>query len=384
MSGAPPEGGVAVTIAPRQPYVFAGEEFECVITFTNTHAPRTDAPRAARAPRRVVSFADAPATHQDAGGPARRHRVAAHVAHTAPPAPHARRHRPFASRSEAWPAARASRLPSTHPHARQKSVVEWQVEDLSRAFQLHGPGEAGAAADDAPAPVPAPAPALPDRSPVPDEFASQSAGVDVALRDSLTTWSREQGAPAARAVQSPLYPDVLPEGHEKLVWAFAQFGGTMELDAALVRPAEFDRLRARLARGELAPSAPATPATPATPDAPTPRLVGGGELAYDTEIEAQPLALDTGESASHLRAEHAPSVATLAAVLFRLARPPTPQLSSAPHGPRHHTRTGSTLLDLRTKALLSRTLPTYSTPPTVLGIDVVLAPGASRSCTSPA
>ena len=212
----------------------------CVITFTNTHAPRADAPRAARAPRRVVSYADAPAARGDAAptgsAPARRHRVAAHVAHPAPPpAPGARRHRAFASRSEAWPAARTARLPSTHPHARQKSVVEWQVEDLSRAFQLHGPGAAAGGANDD-APPAAPPAALPDRSPVPDEFVSQSDGVDVALRDSLTTWSREQtSAPPARAVQSPLYPDALPEGHEKLVWAFAQFGGTMELDHALVR-----------------------------------------------------------------------------------------------------------------------------------------------------
>lgn len=358
-------GGVRVAVTPRQPSVFAGEEFECVIAFTNTHAPRVTELRAApAAPRRAVSYAGR-TTADDAASTARWHRVARHAPPApAPPGP-VRRHRKFASRSEAWHDVRAAHVPSSHPHARQKSVVEHQVEDLSRAFQLQGVGGA---------PEPEKAPAVPERSPVPDDYlASQSAGVDTALRDSLTSWSREQ-APA-RAVPSPLYPDALPEGHEKLIWAFAQFGGTMELDRTLVRPAEFDQLRQRLARGELAPSRPATPATPGEG---TPRLVGGGELAYDTEVEAGDLQFETGASEVDLRAEHTPSVATLAALLARFARPPTPQ--SGTRSPRH-LRTGSTLSDMRMRALLSKTLPTYSTPPTVLGIDLVLAPGETRSCT---
>lgn len=374
---------LVVAVTPRQPSVFAGEELECVITFTNTNTPRSvDEGRAnpakAYAQRRVVSHAfssTSQAKVDEVAGRLGKVGFATDAAHGTtlgrgvPP----RRHRKFASRSEQWP-DRKSRLPASHPHARQKSVVEHQVEDLSRAFQLQEKEEEDE--EEAPPPVP--------QSPMPDTYGvGQTAGVDSALRDSLTSWSREQAdvlPPARKLHPSPLFPDpyALPDGHEKLIWAFAQFGGTMELDRALVRPADFDQLRLRLSRGELAPSTSQTPATPGD----TPRLVGGGELGYDTEVEAGSLEFETGYSDTDLKAEHTPSVAALTALLFRYARSPTPQsgASRAPHTPRH-MRSGSTLSDMRARALFSRTLPTYSTPPTILGIDMVLAPGESRSCT---
>ena len=64
-------------------------------------------------------------------------------------------------------------------------------------------------------------------------------------------------------------------------------------------------------------------------------------------------------------------MATIAALLF--GRSTTPRS--------RHVRTGSTLSDIQTRALMSRTLPTYSTPPSMLGIDMVLAPGEQRSFT---
>ena len=50
------------------------------------------------------------------------------------------------------------------------------------------------------------------------------------------------------------------------------------------------------------------------------------------------------------------------------------------HIPRNQ-RSGSTLADIRERALFSRTLPTFSTPPSMLDVDVTLAPGESRTYT---
>lgn len=198
-------------------------------------------------------------------------------------------------------------------------------------------------------------------SPHPDMFVSHNEAMDAAMRDSVMTWAGDS--------VSPLFPsrDTLPVGYEKLLWTFAQFGGTMELEHSLIRPTDFDRLRMRLARGELPRSVPSSPASSNG----TPRTLGGGEFGYDAEYEADGLEFDKGLSLANLRERHAPAMATIAALLF--GRSTTPRS--------RHVRTGSTLSDIQTRALMSRTLPTYSTPPSMLGIDMVLAPGEQRSFT---
>lgn len=246
------------------------------------------------------------------------------------------------------------KVPAQHPHARQKSVVAYQVEDLSQAFGLAQVSQ----------------PILGDVSPQPDAFATQNEAMGEALRASITTWAGD--SLTDHASQSPLFPrrDALPLGHEKLLWAFAQVGGTMELEHAIVRSTDFDQLRLRLARGEM----PSTPASPASAHG-TPRTLGGGELSYDAEYEAGSIDLEAGIRTTNLRASHVPAVATMAALLFRPA-----EALRSPHTPRHW-QSGSTLSDIQTRTLLSRTLPTYSTPPSLLGVDVELAPGESRSYT---
>ncbi|WFD41435.1 Golgi membrane exchange factor (Ric1p-Rgp1p) subunit [Malassezia psittaci] len=378
-------GGLVVSIEPKQSFVFAGEELECVITFTNTNGPRVVEKTFPAVPRRAVSYAEDSRKGDGSSHVERRNRIAKHSQASRNAVKPEKRHRKFASRSEAWPTPRSQLLLANHPHKRQKSVVEYQMEDLSRAFQLQQVDPNGRMPGDVHADtsldssLSTTAQNLTDRSPMPNEYSeTRSDRVDTVLRDSLTSWSREQaGSSLARVPYSPLYPDALPDGHEKLIWAFAQFGGTMELDRSLIRPADFDQLRMRLARGEWTPSNPTTPSTPGDRQ---PRFVGGGELDYDTEVQLDALHLETGECLSDLRAEHTPSVATLAALLFRIPRSPTPtQSSPAMRSPRLHLRSGSTISDMKTKALHSKTLPTYSTPPTILGIDLVLAPGESRS-----
>ena len=266
----------------------------------------------------------------------------------------ARRRATFSSRPEAWN-RRVPDVPALHPHARQKSVVAYQVEDLSQAFGLSQDSK--------------PLPSAADASPHPDLFASQNEVMDEALRESISAWA---GASLTEhALQSPLFPrrDALPLGHEKLLWAFAQVGGTMELERAIVRSADFDQLRLRLARGEM----PGTPVSPASTQG-TPRTLGGGELSYDAEYEAGSIDFEAGARTTDLRASHVPAVATMAALLFRTTG--ARRASAARLQP-----SGSTFSDIQTRTLLSRTLPTYSTPPTMLGVDIELAPGESRSFT---
>lgn len=368
---------VVVSVTPTQPSCFAGELFECTITFTNTHrAPLWDADR------RTVSHGRLPADDR----PTRRGLVGMqHSQWTRTLGlgrPSRRTHRPtFSSRSAQWDtnmlagggvqsgAPRAAGVGAAlhaHPHARQKSVVAYQVEDLSQAFALEQNVPTGDAEE--------PSAVQPQPSPNPDAFVGTSARMDQALRESVSRWagSLTQQSPRAHPTQSPLFPghDALPTGYEKLLWTFAQFGGTMELDRSMVRHAEFDALRLRLARGELAPGTPVSPANTTG----TPRMLGGGELGYDAEFEAGSIDFEGGVR-EDLRAAHVPAMATIAAFLF-----PAATAARAPHTARH-MRSGSTLSDIQTRALMSRTLPTYSTPPTMLGIDVVLAPGESRSYT---
>ncbi|PKI84274.1 Golgi membrane exchange factor (Ric1p-Rgp1p) subunit [Malassezia vespertilionis] len=369
-----PRSALVVAVTPTEPSCFAGELFECEIRFTNTNKPQSAARHAPPAMRRSVSQAASSPAHEPKGtrlglvGMESTSKHGAAALGRGQPPRRGHQHK-FSSRSEAW--AKPNETPQrsdlavhgTHPHARQKSIVEHQVEDLSRSFGLMH------AAERPPSP-------LETASPRVDTFAiGQAAGVDATLRESLTTWTREQNTTQT----SPLFPDagVIPHGYEKLIWAFAQFGGTMELDHHLVRSADFEALRLRLARGEVGANTPQDPGTPSSADR-TPRVVGGGELDFDTEIEAGSIEIETGASASDMRASHTPSVAALAALLFRYTAPSG--TSRALHTPRH-MRTGSTLSDIRNRTLLSKTLPTYSTPPTILGTDLLLAPGESKTFT---
>lgn len=384
---------VVVSITPKQPSFFAGETFECTITFTNTHPPIRAAEHrrslsASPQMRRVAS--DVGSMHASSSSaititpaspvetwpssgtepPSRLGLLGPRTQHERAGTP-SRRRTTFASRREApRPERGAKAVPSSHPHARQKSVVAYQVEDLSQAFGLLQAQER---------PIPKEIPT----SPYPDPYATHNKVMDAALRESVASWANDAQL-LEHTSQSPLFPsrDTLPPGHEKLLWAFAQIGGTMEVERGIVRPADFDQLRMRLARGEM-PS-PMTTASPSPSPSPaqspaTPRTLGGGELGYDAEYEAGTIDIETGAptaTATHdLRASHVPAISTIAALLFRPMQP-----TRSPHTPRHW-RTGSTLSDIQTRALLSPTLPTYSAPPTMLDVDVELAPGESRSYT---
>ena len=97
----------------------------------------------------------------------------------------------------------------SHPHARQKSVVAYQVEDLSQAFGLlqnhdHADADADAAAESTTVSGAAPH-ALTDfqPSPHPDMYVSHNEAMDAALRDSVVTWAGD--SLTEHEVKSPLF-----------------------------------------------------------------------------------------------------------------------------------------------------------------------------------
>lgn len=260
-----------------------------------------------------------------------------------------------------------SRRPSApispaHPHSRKKSVIQTQAQDLSEAFELEHTMRDYPQEDDANRADPTP------RSSVDFYNLGRNDTMESVFRDNVTDWSRISGRrgsvgsvgsggggrsigrrkgapPGLGSSSSPLFPSnkFLPPGTETILWSFAQLGGTFELDESLIKPGDFEDVKRRLAFG----NGLASPGVPGTP-----RAVGGGDLGHET------LEDDTGWG-SYLR-----------------------NALSSSSGRAGHRRTVSTLQDTRDRTLQSKTIPTFGTPPSILVVDLSLAPGESRTCKS--
>ena len=233
-----------------------------------------------------------------------------------------------------------------HSHSRKKSVAQVQAQDLTEAFELDSPSAASS-----------PTSTLPTSwlGAHNDPNASSSFyglgrndTMESVFRESVTDWSQSKRRPSiARSPgHSPIYPplDTLPSGSEKILWSFAQLGGTIEIDESLIKPADFENLKRRLAYGDLTGANASPHSLPGTP-----RTLGGGDLGQTTETPPS----QSGWS-SYLR---------------------------GPFGSRaqQHRRTGSTMQDTQERTLQSRSVPTFSTPPSIVAVDLVLAPGESKT-----
>lgn len=168
------------------------------------------------------------------------------------------------------------------------------------------------------------------------------------FRESVTDWSQSKRRPSitSSGLHSPIYPppDMLAPGTEKVLWSFAQIGGTIEIDESLIKPGDFENLKRRLAYGDLTGANASPHSLPGTP-----RTLGGGDLGQTTDEQ-------TGNSkwSSYLR---------------------------GPFGSRaqSHRRTGSTLQDAQERTMQSRSVPAFTTLPSIVAVDLVLAPGESKT-----
>lgn len=168
------------------------------------------------------------------------------------------------------------------------------------------------------------------------------------VRESITSWSQSKRRLSISRTpsHSPIYPppDTLASGSEKILWSFAQIRGTIEIDESLIKPSDFENLKRRLAYGDLTGANASPHSVPGTP-----RTLGGGDLGQTADALPSP----TGWS-SYLRSPFAGRA-------------------------QQHRRTGSTFQDAQERTLQSRSVPTFSAPPSIVAVDLVLAPGESKT-----
>lgn len=252
-------------------------------------------------------------------------------------------------------------IASSHPHSRKKSVIQVQNEDLSATFELENSTEVEqeglssfrSSLDG----IPRDSVEVRDRSNQNGFYGvGENSTMESVLREDMTRFAQSRNEGQDR-VQSPLYNNKrsAPPGTETVLWAFAQFGGQFQVDESLVKPGEFERIKQRLAG--------MTPVQSAYGSYSSQSLgVGGGELGNDVEHSENNA--DKGGWTSYLRG-----------VLSSGAGSKRGTFSVS------HKRAGSTLLDSRQKTISSRTIPVLSNPPSIIAVDLQLAPGESKSYT---
>lgn len=322
----------------------------------------------------------------------------------------------IALRNERSHAPSPARTPATAPpgsHARFLSQIDLQTDALSDTFRLAGGGDGLKMSDSTPT--------LPTVSPS-HHHLPQRASV--------------RGSTAS--ARSPLFPGAsrAAPGHEHLLWAYAQLSGTFSIDEALIKPFDFELVKQRIAAGALHADAPSSGRAigggelipeflahgreedkPEEMDLPQEgmhdltlghasldSLVLGLGLPSPLERTAQDDALYaklTGQrpprrvrslSVAHLGGF--PSLdernadgwtgylrnrLTLGSGQAPKALPVGTDGDWARVHATHHRRTGSTLADKATETVLAREIPTLSMPPSVLCVDLTLAPGQEES-----
>jgi Rgp1 len=245
----------------------------------------------------------------------------------------------------------------------------------------------------------------------------RQASISSAVGLSKLTGQASPTGGAGSTTASPLFPlpahDSIPAGTEVLLWSFAQFTGTFSIDESMVKPFDFELVKHRIAQGTLtgATDASAAPGGRSELELQSSggrhgrtRTIGGGELLSLTQAsrgQEQPQAeLRLGTSGGSHVGDEAPETEEAmrralsgrgsdeegwrAYLKNRLTIGGGGGSESGFMGGvirrQKHKRTGSTLLDTTQKTLLSKSIPTFSTPPSILCVDLSLEPGQSRSC----
>lgn len=290
---------------------------------------------------------------------------------------------PLSSRQPSSSLRRPSNpIAASHPHGRKKSVAQVQAEDLVATFELDRQSQQPSPSD-ANSPTQSLTPTTPrdsfdlrqgSGSSRPGAFYNlgENNTMESVLREDFSNWAKTRdhgrrdsissiasssapGPNTPKALRAPNSSSPLfstgqtAPGTESLLWSFAQFGGSFEINESLVKPGEFEEVKRKLAGGSSV-NGPGS-GIPSTP-------VGGGDLASETSAE-----MSRDGWGTYLRG-----------MLLRSA-PPSSSRSI-------HRRTGSTLIDTREKTIASRSIPVFCTPPSIVAVDLNLAPGESRSCKS--
>ncbi|PWN44628.1 Rgp1-domain-containing protein [Ceraceosorus guamensis] len=179
------------------------------------------------------------------------------------------------------------------------------------------------------------------------QSSGNSSGLDVSTPTSSSSASTPYGAPKS----SPLFPSgrSYAPGTISLLWSFAQFGGEFKVDESLIKPGEFEQVKKRLAMD---------------------RTIGGGHLASSFGGAhgtggggGSGAQFDGGDE----DAQKAGWGTYLSSALF--SRPAR----------RAHGRSVSSIGDRQARTLQNRAVPLFSSPPSIVAVDLELKPGESRS-----
>lgn len=200
---------------------------------------------------------------------------------------------------------------------------------------------------------------------------------------------------------SPLSQTFAAPGSEILLWAYARLVGTLEIDESIVPPAELDSLRAKLRTGgaigggrmDIAERAPAAGVSAASPVGLTGGLFstlfgGGGGSPSGFATQSSPTMMTPPQSAVSLGVHtRSPSAGYISSFFTGSPGPGVTRARSMSHAGRYGGSSGggSGLLGgAATAGEDPKSLPTLEVQPSVLAVDLNLAPGETRSCMSPA
>ncbi|CAD6884644.1 unnamed protein product [Tilletia controversa] len=427
---------VTVSVRPASSSFFAGEHFVCFITFTNTAHPQHTAHDAAGSTsasadrRRQQPFLHRVSASEDddqlsevapseSDAATETASVAGngsfvHVQETSSASTSFQFGLAGAADTSISAGTFPGRKPSTpighlHPHSRKMSIRN----DFHLAFPddpiLSNPSPArpDVAMSSSSSFI---APSTPTRGPLFSPlFPSSAASSSVTSLSASTASSslNDKISPGRPSLSSNELRGRLAQtpGSAHILWSFAQLSGSFQLDESMIKPAEFNALKQRLADHSSAASSGG--------------VFGGGDLGHDVQLDIEERVGWGSYLKNALTAPVSPSLSTFGLGSPNIAQEwGSPSLGSAARGgPRHsssaslavpsglgsanglgssspiigptspslsrrrvsHKRTGSTLQDTRERTLMNRNIPTLSTPPSILFVDHVLAPGESKT-----
>lgn len=175
------------------------------------------------------------------------------------------------------------------------------------------------------------------------------------------------------------------DGTETLLWAFAQFSGSFTVEEALVKSADFVAVKRNLF------GAGQGKKNVLSPTFNNERVVGGGSLESDAMSETTATSgwkdWIWGTSSNNKPASG--SRRTSAATQTTSTLPADPALDGSVRrrssaavvaGVPTAAPTVGSLEDRRNKAMNDNSVPVFSSPPSILAVDLVLEPGESKTC----
>ncbi|EJD04560.1 Rgp1-domain-containing protein [Fomitiporia mediterranea MF3/22] len=391
--------GIRVAVVPAQSAFFAGESFSVSVTFTNVRSPNSPV-------KRATSHSHKRAVHSISSAPLARPPTSPVTPRTAVPpiltstreanktrTKHERKGLigsgssedssstgTISRSSEQWRALSSSgtsplrnaSLPANHPHARKQSVQDATLETQLQLKELSSPAPPGSASTSAfSLSLDTISENNADTHQYPPRRRPPNLGLGLGAPPRITA----EHQPPHTAFSSTF----VQSGAELLLYAYAQLSGTVMLctdssqGESLTRTQALNAVRYALQRKQ---------------------AFGGGRMDISSSLDGRP-----GEPSSrHNRSNGHARAASLSTGLMSLLSPPTS--SHQPWIPSHKARSPSLIASLISPSVSSPAsissrsgtdsfeevtpetpLPTFEVQPVMLAVDLVLAPGQSRTYT---